>query len=42
MLFCNLKEYDAIFYIEDGFQSSYFHYPIHINYSDILSHMIDH
>lgn len=39
ILYYNLWQYKHIVYLEDAFVNKYFHYPIHIQYLDILAYI---
>lgn len=39
LLWYNLSAYTEIWYIEDGFSQTYFHYPIEIENIDLLAHL---
>ncbi len=39
ILYYNLQRYSQIVYLEDAFGSTYYHYPIHIQYLDILAYI---
>lgn len=39
VLYYNLSRYSQIVYLEDAFGSKYYHYPIHIQYLDILAYI---
>lgn len=41
IIFYNLEKYDEIWYLEDSFYDSYYHYPIEISYTDILAFLFD-
>lgn len=41
LLTYNLAGYREIWYVEDAFSTEYFHYPVRIQYTDMLAHIAD-